>query len=310
MDVSKSLNRPPNQWEDGTYIISNSEVATFLACQRRHYYAFLYEKHGLEPKQFSTALSRGIIGHQALNTLYNVLRETEDIDKARHAMILTVNEIAMEHNADIDMLGKLLSLLKDYCDFYLEEDLENWEILQVEKYYDAPLTVDFKYGMRLDLLVRDRYTGETILIDHKFVYDFYTANQLLIDAQIPKYLGTLMANGVRVHKGMINQLRHRTKKGPMEYEEKFQREYQPLNVTEIRKIMRDQIIVSEDISNRRNMPEEEAESIAVHNIHKQNCNNCAFLRICKTQLLGEPITLEAQTFYRPNSYGYRVDTDE
>ena len=43
-------------------------------------------------------------------------------------------------------------------------DLEAWEILAVEKYYEVDLTDEFKYGMRLDLLVRNRQTGEVSVI--------------------------------------------------------------------------------------------------------------------------------------------------
>lgn len=308
MYVQKNRFRDIPNLEPGTHVISNTEVATFNACERRHYYAFLLDG-GYEPRQFSTALSRGIIGHSALAEFYTTLRETEDLVEAKDSMVKSIHQLAVGLNPDLDMLGKLLFLLKDYADFYGETDLENWEILAVEKYYDIPLTERFKYGMRLDLLVRDRFTGETIVVDHKFVYDFYTANQLLIDAQLPKYIGTVQANGVKVHKGMINQIRHRTRKGAMEMDEKFRREFQvwTINTKEIRNVMKDQVIVSERISDRREMPIEEAENLAVRNIHKMNCDNCAFLQVCKSQLQGESIKLALSAFYQPNHYGYPVE---
>ena len=305
MTIHNRLTDSPYPPGSDVQIISNSEVATFLGCERRHYYAHLLDG-GYQPNQFGTALTRGLIGHEALGNFYSVLRDTQSIAGAREAMVGTVHSLALGLNPDLGMLGDLLTLLKRYVDYYGESDLEAWEILAVEKYYEVELTDDFKYGMRLDLLVRNRQTGEVSVVDHKFIYDFYTANQLLIDAQLPKYIGTVMHNGIRVHNGILNQIRYRMKKGGNTNDELLRREYAvyTVNTREIRNVMREQIMVSERIMERRRMPIEEAERQAVRNIHKMNCNTCPFLQICKTELQGESIRVALSAHYKPNEYGY------
>ena len=53
-------------------VISQSEVDAFLGCRRRHFYA-----HGekIAPIQFSDALTRGTIGHEALEKAFTAKKE-------------------------------------------------------------------------------------------------------------------------------------------------------------------------------------------------------------------------------------------
>ena len=56
-----------------TIAISNSEVSTFLQCERRHFYSFI-DNGGLEAKTKSMSLNRGIIGHEILAVYFKALQ--------------------------------------------------------------------------------------------------------------------------------------------------------------------------------------------------------------------------------------------
>jgi hypothetical protein len=126
-----------------------------------------------------------------------------------------------------------------------------------------------------------------------------------MDAQLKKYVGTLRANGIMVHKGIMNQIRYRTRKRePMTPEEKFQREYgvYTVNTEEIRQVMRDQILVSDRITDRKIMSREAASLAAVRNMGRLTCERCPFFELCRSELLGEDISVAIEANYQSNKY--------
>lgn len=287
--------------EDVARKISNSEVDAFLTCERKYYYA-----HGLnvEPRNTSTALSRGIIGHEVLAEYYeHLMNNPGDFERAEYAGRAVVHKYLQTSDPfSSEMLYDLDRIIIRYFK-YARDD--NWEILAVERAYSIPVNEDFEYAMRLDLLAR--IDGEITVVDHKFVYDFWQQDDLDMNAQMPKYLGTMKFNGVNATACMINQLRHRLKKGPMTDDEMFKRS--PLRPTqvEIRNVLREQIIASERIIERRALDREEHSKVALRTMNKMICKNCSMLPLCKSELMGGDITNMLAVDYRKNSYGYNKE---
>lgn len=320
----------PIQWdvpEDMTYLVSNSEVSNYLSCERKHYYAHALN---LEPINFSTSLSRGIIGHEALAAFYDVIKAWQD-SQDQNTVVTPVgvhNEAVEMMNAVVDkyylqtlqqqgfsrkqetleMLTMLKQLLSRYVDFQ-HDDM--WKIIEVEQSHVMPLFDQYGYGMRLDLLVQFTVgprAGEIWVVDHKFVYDFYSQDTLRINAQMPKYLATVRAEtGLVIKGGILNELRHRMKKGPMTDAELFRREPLTPSTTRIRNIMKEQIKASEEIMERHALPVEVYGERAKRVMNQMVCKNCSFLEPCMTELDGENISLMLATEYKPNSYGYNKE---
>lgn len=273
--------------------VSNSEVSTFTQCQRKHYYAHILN---LEPKVTGLSLSRGIIGHEALAAYY----ENDRNPKAAHSVI---TKYLNDSNADGTMLMELKVLLNRYFEYYGNEDFET---LAVEKVYEVPVNDDYLYGMRLDLLKRLK-DGRIVVVDHKFVYDFYTQDVVDMNAQLPKYIGTVRFNGIRADMGELNQVRYRMKKSGNTDEELFKRT--PVTPTNhaIRETMREQFKVSERILERRALPPDERSSESVRTMNQMTCKNCSFLPLCLAELNGTDITNLIAQDYQPNSYGYNKE---
>lgn len=286
--------------------ISNSEVSTWLQCERKYYYAF---DLNLTPRVGGQALTRGIIGHEVLATYYTVLMESGG------------NVVAAANAAD-EHLRKLLArstesweqelimdchrILGRYWEFAAND---NWQILAVEKSYDIPMTDEFTFAMRLDILAD--IGGEITLVDHKFVYDFWQQQVMDMNPQMPKYIGTLRNNGLNVSRAMINQLRTRTKKGGMTDEEMFKRAYIKPTQPEIREHMREHILAARQVTAHRSQPVEARERSVLRTMNKMNCNNCHFADLCKAQLMGGDVTYMLQYDYKQNdTYGYNVAATE
>lgn len=311
------ITEKPKVWEvpdDMTYLVSNSEVSNYLSCERKHYYAHALQ---LMPINYSTSLSRGLIGHEALAEFYSALKDGFDIFRAATVMEDVVDQYFLAEyqksgnpgkQEALDMLNNLKTLLLRYVEFQKDDE---WEILEVEKSYVLPLFDQYGYGMRLDLLIKQTKgprAGEIWIVDHKFVYDFYSQNDLVVNAQMPKYLAAVRnETGLVVKGGILNELRHRLKKGAMTNDEMFRREEIRPSSARIRGIMREQILASEEIIERHNLPVDEYGKKAKRVLNQMVCKNCSFLSLCMTELEGESIGLMMKTEYQPNTYGYNAE---
>jgi len=283
--------------------ISNSEASAFTQCQRKHYYGFLRK---LEPNETGQALSRGIIGHEAMEAYYRGLMEGKPVQECRDAAINIVSAYLQQGYADTAMLADLINLLTRYFRYY---DHTEWEILGVETAYEIPVNDDWYFGMRLDLLVR-LADKTVVLVDHKFVYDFYSDTVLEMNAQMPKYLGTLRFNGIRAEYGILNQIRYRLKKGGNEDSELFKRARITPNNHEVRTYMGEQFEISERIMERRELSPEEQSRKAVRTANQMVCKNCSFEPLCKSEAMGGDIALMVSQDYKANAYVERQNPSE
>jgi hypothetical protein len=274
--------------------ISNSETSAFLQCERKWLYQY---QMNLEPVKTGTALNRGIIGHECLAAYYEVLMdEPYAFKKAEDAAYLALApHFAVD--SDLEMLFQLRGLLERYF-AYAKGD--GWKILAVEQSYDINVNDDFGYVMRLDVLANIK--DKNVLVDHKFVYNFYNANTIDMNCQIPKYIGALRFNKINVDYAMLNQILYRTKKGGYSDEETFQRAVLRPSPVEVRNVMREQFQASEQIM--RFYADPDVDKHVIRTMNYMTCKNCSMLPLCKADLMEQDTTEILATGYQPNSYGY------
>jgi len=302
MLLENTLSPIEGPMSDGKYLVSNTEATNFLTCERKHFYAHILK---LAPKGYSTSLTRGIIGHEALAAYYTVLQQDPTAhEQAQKEMLKVVTEYAVKGNADMEMLLKLRTLLTDYVNWYGPRD--KIEILEVEKQHDFKITDELYYSMRLDLYVKyleGEHKGECAVWDHKFVYDFYTLDDLSVNVQLPKYLATLIQEGKQVNFAVLNQIRHRVTKAQT-MTDKFRRSTLTPTHTKMRNMMIEHIKTSEKIIERKRMTEEAASSAALRSMNKMTCKNCPFLMLCTMELEGSNTKSLLASEFMPNTYGY------
>lgn len=296
------------EWTMG--VISNSETSMFNTCQRKHFYAF---GQRLAPKRMSQGLTRGILGHEILAEWYRLLRQGDDVAQATDEALKLFNPFFVEAvtNGDeeyTDLLTALKIRVSEYMKIYAT-DVKAWDILEVESEYRTTLPSGMEYAMRLDLLVRAKsgpYTGELVLVDHKFVYDFYKEDALALNPQMPKYLGILNANGINVQVAVLNQIRTRVNKSkPMTDEDKFRRSYLKPTPTEITTIFKEELVVAREIDRLRNIGDPLIwEANVIRNMGSMTCPMCPYASLCKSDLMGQDTRLQKMMDFEEPVYGY------
>ncbi len=261
--------------------ISNSEVATWLTCRRKYYYEF---DLNLQPNIQGTALSRGILLHEILAHYYEALKKWDGgasglvaPGNKRHDQAVKVARAALAQfmgAADqfaIETVMEVDRLLAGYWAFY--QGNPEWEIIEVEKQYNLSITGEYTYSMRLDLLVRERSTGDLAIVDHKTTYDFWQPEDIELSGQFPKYIAALRANGIMVNKVLINQIRTRKIKSTSPADLFRVATFKP-SQAKLANAMREHIISSEEVIKHKAQTIEAREANATRILRKDVCKFC------------------------------------
>lgn len=275
--------------------VSNTEVTAYNTCTRMHDYMY---NQGIGPKRFSSAIYRGVIGHEALAAYYLEIKEGRPelaLKAAQDVVMKEMARVALETPEEFDtikLLMDLKSLLEIYARVYA---VETFRPLEIEKIYMASVNDEANYGMILDVLgeyISGPYKGDIVVVDHKFVYNFKSASDLDMDAQMPKYIKTVRANGYTVGKAMFNQLRYRQLKVPSP-KDLFQRSsYKPLP-GEMDTVWAEQLEAVEEIMNApRAIRRTQSPFI---------CKSCFYQPLCKAELSGADTTHMRVSMYEKRS---------
>jgi len=292
-------------WEmPSARLISNSEVSTWLLCRRKYYYNF---DLNLVPVNRSESLSRGILGHDVLAAYYKVLSvgglHEQAVAEARKLLMAAMDAFSMELCLELD------GILKNYWDHYKGTDLQKYEILKVEDMYQLPINSDFEYVFRFDLYLKERTTGKCVLMDHKFVYDFWNADKLALNPQFPKYVGAMRANGLQVDECILNQIRYRKIKEPTE-DQLWRRSVVLPSNAKIRFSLKEQILASKEIAAHKFLPVEVRSDHALGVRNPLVCKYCEFKELCASEYDGGDTTYMIQNEYTSNTYGYNAPIAE
>lgn len=292
-----TIDETPEELQDPRRI-SNSEVGTWTTCKRKYYFAFDLK---LEKIERGEALSRGVIGHEVLESYYGILAEGHSHEDAKHIAATKLTEIMTRPGSDMKLCLSLKTLLDRYWDYY--QGHPDWEILEVESSYDLPMTNDFTMPMRLDLLIRIKSTGKIYILDHKFCYDFWSYHQIALSPQFAKYVAGLRYDGKQIDGCILNQIRYRSMKDqdPAKY---FKQEVVVPSNAKIRNVVREHIVVSQEIVEHRSKPPGIREALSVHVLNTMICKGCDFKDICASELDGGETEFLIQNEYQTNTYDY------
>lgn len=195
---------------------SHSEVESFLLCTRKWYYGYARRLKRITESQ---SLASGSAGHKVLEAFYARILEAGDTlgeqqavwGDALEAARATYDQLVVDGFTDGD--GKRWPLAYILFDWYFENEpfvRNGWRVMAVEKKFSLKYDeeMDYKLPFVVDLIARDP-EGKTVVIDHKFVWDFYTYEQSELQPQIPKYIGALRALNYKIDYGYYNMIRTR-----------------------------------------------------------------------------------------------------
>jgi CRISPR/Cas system-associated exonuclease Cas4 (RecB family) len=286
--------------------VSHSEVDSYLLCRRKHYYGY-----GLSLERIATShsLATGTAGHRILEAFYKYILDhgvtaegqAECFDVAYQVAQETYAEIVGEGYTDANNRATLHDLLfHDEWGYFANEFIvtNGWRVLAVEKEFSLVYDEDkgSSYPFVVDMIVEDK-NGEVAVIDHKFVYDFYTPEQTDLQPQIPKYIGALRAMNYPVAYGAYNMLRTRKLKTPEAASMQYFMMLKP-NPDRVLNTFLEQLGVAAEIQGLKELPIEEQSKRAYRTANKMVCQSCSFRDICSTELMGGNTELMLKTEYK------------
>lgn len=286
--------------------VSHSEVDSYLLCRRKHYYGYGLS---LERVTTSASLATGTAGHKVLEQFYRYIldhgitaeEQAEAWDDALLVARDTYDQIVKDGYEDADRKAKLHDILFDenYGYFNNEFFVKNgWRILGVESEFNLLYDEDTQatYPFVVDMIVQDT-DGNYVVIDHKFVYDFYTPEQTDLQPQIPKYIGALRALGHEISYGAYNMFRTRKMKDPTPESNNYLMLLKP-NSQRIVNTFMEQLGVASEIQALKELSIEEQEKRAYRTANKMVCQSCSFRDICSIELMGGNVELIKKTEYK------------
>jgi hypothetical protein len=282
--------------------VSHSEVDSYLLCRRKHYYGYT---KSLQRVNESSSLAMGSAGHKVLEVFYTTILEagttlaaqSAAFDKALLAAKSEMDGLAKE----VEIPANRANIFSTLSDIYFPNEPfvnEGWLIQGVEKQFNLEYDPEnqLQYPFVVDLIVVSP-EGKTVVVDHKFVYDFYNYEASIMQPQIPKYVGALRALNYKIDYGMYNMIRTRKMK-----ETTYDTMCSLLDVkpepARVKQVFMEQIGVANEIQAIKKMSEDEQESRAFRVANKMVCQSCSFLSLCRTELTGGNGKLMIETEYK------------
>lgn len=273
-------------------IISNTEITSKNTCDKQHDYMYNQE---LEPRVYSLHIRRGVAGHAVLEAYYlsrqNNMSHEAAVDDAMDVLRHIIKESDPDDLDHMKMLGQLSKLMLKYFEYYSNDQ---FKVLAVEKIFTAPMVQgEIDFGMYLDVLIEQtagEFRGSIDLMDHKFVNNFKTPDELRLDAQQPKYVKVTRLNRIKVRQATFNQIRYRSMKDPKP-QDLFRRS--PLMSTKqaIDTVWEEATETALDIYNDHIRP---TEAITRRRQSYSACKYCPFKDLCMAELAGEDTTIMRQ----------------
>lgn len=296
--------------------ISHSEVDSYLLCRRKHYYGYGLS---LQSVTTSTALATGSAGHKVLQAFYEYMASFPTAKKQREMFDFGIvvaldryEELVAEGYEDTDPRRNTLAdmLFKWY---FPHEPMvkEGWQILSAETEYvleyDSTGDEPLQYPFVVDVIAKDA-NGKTVVVDHKFSYDFLSYEETELQPQIAKYMGALRALNHKIDYGAYNQIRTRrivgTKSkavpdgaGPTLAQSLDFLPIKPSS-TRVQTVFLEQIGVSAEIQERKALPLDVLDRSSYRVANKMVCQSCNFKELCTAELTGGNAELVRRTEYK------------
>jgi hypothetical protein len=278
--------------------VSHSEVDSYLLCRRKHYYGY-----GLSLERISTShsLATGTAGHRILEAFYKAILEKHTWDEALSTAQTEYELIVDEGYENVSNRADLHDMLfhEEWGYFANEYMVRNgWTVLAVEQEFSLIYDEETQasYPFVVDMIMRDS-DGKYVVIDHKFVYDFYTPSQTDLQPQIPKYIGALRAMNHEIAYGAYNMIRTRKLKTPEPDNMSYFMILKP-NTDRVLNTFMEQLGVAAEIQQLKQLSLEEQNKRAYRTANKMVCQSCSFKEICSTELMGGNTQLMLKTEYK------------
>lgn len=149
-----------------------SEIKTYRECKRKHFLSSRNRLH-LKPIAPNDNLFFGTVFHQCLHMLYAGAGENLD----------DVHKYIDDTLGDSEMHKMMCTMINGYFDGPLQDDLNRYEVLDIEHSFDFEIAPDIHVCGSIDMIVKDKTDGKIYGFEHKSGKNFRPDIYDLIDEQ-------------------------------------------------------------------------------------------------------------------------------
>lgn len=218
-----------------TITVTYSELDAYRQCPLKHHLG--YKARYSQPAREGTALARGSLWHEVMETHYRVLQRYPAAKRefkavAKRALELAAGEVWPILHAPDGSQTEDQELIEwiylGHVEAYGADP--DWEILSVETEETVWLPTArgrrsrFRFLFKIDLKIRDVRTGQVWIVDHKSAKNFSRQVEIDLDDQFGLYTwGTRESQGLRAVGFIRSDARTQRNKGPMALADRFRR---------------------------------------------------------------------------------------
>lgn len=186
-------------------VLTISKLKTFRECARKHKlkYVDLWE-----PTTRPERLGFGSLFHVGLETFWGAIKEGFNVATAMDLGVQKILDKASDEVEDKFVRVIVLELFRGYCVSW-SKDVDRYEILAVEAKFTSDLinpesmraSQTFALEGKIDLIVREKLTGRTLLVEHKTTSEDVSDDaatywsRLTMDPQLSTYVVGALALG-------------------------------------------------------------------------------------------------------------------
>lgn len=297
--------------------VSYSETSSYQLCKRKHWYGYT---RSLQKATTSTGLALGSAGHKILEAYYAVILAAGDSREEQKAAMPEAlvaaramhTQIMEEGFSPADNRATLEEILFEF--YFPNEPLVNEgyliQAVEMEFKLDVQMEDDGQtYGtvMVVDLICVDR-GGRTVIVDHKFLYNFNTYEDAELAPQIPLYIAGLRGLGYKIDYGLYNMVRTMVIKGTKDkktgtypgatLEQRLKSLELKPNGIRVARTFSEQIDTAQEITRAKMLPLEVQDLRAHRTANKMVCNSCDFKDLCVSDLQGGNSELLIKAAYK------------
>lgn len=273
--------------------VSPSEADAYLSCERKHYYQYGL---GIQSRDSSDSLNRGLLGHAALDVYFTSLYNGNPVDVAQAACLKFLADAMTENPLNMQIANEALSAIMV---FFKQGGMQEFTILAIEQEWTAPLNDEgAEILFIVDLIVRDK-DGLIGIIDHKFVSQFYYLPATALMSQLPKYKAGLEARGFQIDWVAYNEFKSSSKQ---DYrftkidvsDARSQRTYQEHSIIARRILARKAKVVELGMPG---LAEWSEDAVRIQS-GSFGCKNCSMSKICIAELNNDNPQNVLDRFYK------------
>lgn len=200
--------------------VSLSAYQAYQRCEQSYAYSYVER---LRPLVKDVAPQRGIVIHDYLATYYDALRSGLRADAAHGAGLAKIESKKTEFDLAASLaftMGReddaiaykamyvdVLDLARRYFGMHGRSDAERYDVLLVEERSMLELTGGIESMSIIDLVLRDRITGRTWLVEHKSTATVPESSVRLRDFQTLLYAFALKRKGQEIDGVLWNYIR-------------------------------------------------------------------------------------------------------